>query len=263
MVPKKWNKSLMNQKPGAGFRIDWDHPLATGLVGWWLLNEGIGITAFDSSQQGNHATLAGTTPTRWSGGPSGPLLWMTGTHYVDTNVERVGSTGLFASSTERFSVSAWFSTSVNSTIVARASGTGANRTFQLFTSAGALLVYVRGSSAFITTAYTLGAWYHTCVTWDGSLARLYVDGVFKGSTAAGTAAEETGQRIIIGARTNGTAALLNGLIDDIRIYDRALSSDEIGMLYSDPYSACRSDAYVYSTSPPATISPGYIYYYRA
>lgn len=59
-------------KPPLGAQLRRDHPLAAGLVGAWLFNEGSGNRVFDYSGNGNHGTLTNMDPaTDWVPGPSG------------------------------------------------------------------------------------------------------------------------------------------------------------------------------------------------
>lgn len=55
------------QKPPLGSQIDFSHPLAKGLVGCWLFNEGSGIKVHDISGYGNHGDVSGTSG-YWNGG---------------------------------------------------------------------------------------------------------------------------------------------------------------------------------------------------
>lgn len=86
-------------------------------------------------------------------------------------------------------------------------------------------------------------WYYVTVTYNGnSLAsgvNFYVNGVLQ---TQGTplynnlsATTITTANANIGSRNDGASNLFNGLIDDIRIYNRALSADEINRQYAEPY----------------------------
>jgi len=82
-------------------------------------------------------------------------------------------------------------------------------------------------------------WYHVVVTWDGSAtaanAHIYVNGseVSYTSTVNGdtSRADDSTTDFVIGAAANGTADNFSGEIDDVRIYNRVLSPDEIKRLY--------------------------------
>jgi hypothetical protein len=82
----------------------------------------------------------------------------------------------------------------------------------------------------------LGKWYSIGFTWDGSTHRQYFDGMEVASESytgyIGTSAKTS----LIGAKHYGLGltGFLNGDIDDVRIYDRALSDVEIRALAGDP-----------------------------
>ncbi len=73
-----------------------------------------------------------------------------------------------------------------------------------------------------------GKWAHIAGTYDGRAVRIYVNGVLRGQADAPGGIAPRKQAIIIGnyiGRKN--AYPMDGLIDDVRIYGRALSADEI------------------------------------
>lgn len=73
------------------------------------------------------------------------------------------------------------------------------------------------------------AWHHVAVTWDGSLARLYLDGEANGSSMQPTLPGDTGI-VQIGA-CHGEKTFV-GTIDDGQFYSRALTATEIATLAS-------------------------------
>jgi hypothetical protein len=67
--------------------------------------------------------------------------------------------------------------------------------------------------------------------YNGSAWIVYLDGVQAASTAAGTGAIATTQNLTIGAYTLGSPSrYFNGVIDEVRVYNRALTSSEIRSL---------------------------------
>ena len=78
---------------------------------------------------------------------------------------------------------------------------------------------------------TVDQWEHYTATWDGASARLYRGGVE--ITAFGTTASFDTSPIVVGGDLNRVtqfATPLNGLVDELLIYDRALSPGEVVML---------------------------------
>ena len=83
--------------------------------------------------------------------------------------------------------------------------------------------------------WTAGQVYHLVGTYDGSEVRLYVNGALEGSSVASGSIADYGQDLLIGRFTNidqEGVAFLPGAIDEVTIWDRALSADEIAELYS-------------------------------
>ena len=80
----------------------------------------------------------------------------------------------------------------------------------------------------------MGVWHHLAGTYDGSAARLYIDGVEVSETAAsGSISTISTGDLIIGGQYNSTSNedFFHGLIDDVRVYYRALSGVEVLQLY--------------------------------
>ena len=78
-----------------------------------------------------------------------------------------------------------------------------------------------------TGALAIGEWSHIAMTYDGATQRLYVNGVLVRSRAqTGNAAVGNGA-LRIGGNNSFAGEFFRGLIDEVRIYNRALSLDEI------------------------------------
>ena len=82
-----------------------------------------------------------------------------------------------------------------------------------------------GDDVFIDGFWEVGVWRHICLTYDGSIARLYADG--EEVTSATKNWNLTLNRAHIGRQVNNYAEFWDGLVDDVRIYDYALSPAEV------------------------------------
>ena len=84
-------------------------------------------------------------------------------------------------------------------------------------------------------ALAIGKWYQAVGVRSGSKARLYVDGILLAETSTVSASTYTGgQPLTLGAGhdlTDTRLQAMNGLLDDVRIYNRALSASEVTNLY--------------------------------
>ena len=72
-----------------------------------------------------------------------------------------------------------------------------------------------------------GSWMHAAATFDGTTMRLFIDGVEEASLdAPGLTINANSLAMGIGAQSDGTR-YFQGQMDDVRIYNRALSEGEI------------------------------------
>jgi hypothetical protein len=77
------------------------------------------------------------------------------------------------------------------------------------------------------TRFETGPWYHLAATYDGSIFRVYVDGVLAGESAAGLKLPAGEPVINLGSYRGGYAYGLDGVVDEVRLYDYARSAAEI------------------------------------
>ena len=80
--------------------------------------------------------------------------------------------------------------------------------------------------------FTPGKWYCYAVTYDGLRVRIYVDGVIikEQATTVASIAQCTGTTFKIGRWWNNEPLYFKGKMDEIRIYNRGLSHDEVKLL---------------------------------
>lgn len=75
---------------------------------------------------------------------------------------------------------------------------------------------------------TVGAWTHYCGTWDGSTSTVYINGAYSASmSASGTSLGSLSSALAIGPSNTGD------IIDDVLIFNRALTETEIKKLYDE------------------------------
>ena len=156
------------------------------------------------------------------------------------------STLNFATSTSTFTLAAWVkATSYTFTfngVVSKWLGTGSQRSWGFGvnnTDEVRFIISTDGATTamgLITTGgtFSLNQWYHIAVTADvGSDTYLiYVDGTAKsttGSTTISNAFSSTAS-VNIGSQKDGTDDLFTGTIEDVRVYNRALSAAEVEIL---------------------------------
>ncbi len=80
--------------------------------------------------------------------------------------------------------------------------------------------------------FNLSQWYHVVCTYDNSKMKMYIDGVLQSHTTSVTGdIQYNANDLTIGNSSNLNRAC-NALIDDVRIYDRALSASEVSTIYN-------------------------------
>jgi Concanavalin A-like lectin/glucanases superfamily len=90
-----------------------------------------------------------------------------------------------------------------------------------YTSGGAEVDLNAGS------AIPLNDWTHLAGTFDGTTLRLYVNGALIGSKPSSSPIDVTNGVLRIGGTRSFTGEFFPGLIDEVRIYNRALSQQEL------------------------------------
>ncbi len=137
-------------------------------------------------------------------------------------------------------VSAWFRiaamTGVVQGIVAKdVSGSVSNPPYVLQVTTADVLQYgqtpATGSGANANTGViNPGTWYFGVGTFDGSTLRVYLNGELQNSSTNSDIGATTGV-LRIGQQKSFAGRWFNGLVDDVRVYNRALSGTEIQQLY--------------------------------
>ena len=136
--------------------------------------------------------------------------------------------GAELASTGAVTVTFWVerTSTVNMLPIGKALGPGGASWQVMVRDVGVSLMIPGASIDFSGGPTQLGGWAHLAFTWDGAVFRLYRDGVAAG-TASATTSFDTGH-VLIGTGPGGLP--FTGALDDIRIYDRALSPEEIAAL---------------------------------
>ena len=78
-----------------------------------------------------------------------------------------------------------------------------------------------------TAKLTIGAWTHIATTYDGTTQSFYVNGVLVGTTAGSGSINVANGALRIGGNNSSLNEFFRGLIDEVRVYNRALSAAEI------------------------------------
>ncbi len=202
---------------------------AAGLVGRWAM-DGNGT---DQSGQGNHGTLAGS---------------------ASYTAGRIGSALLLASSgrlvvpdhssldiQQAITMTAWIRPSkLDTQYFISKKRKGSTNGYELSLSAGGS-VFVRFNEASSGNTYRVDSttkyptngqtWMHAAATYDGATIKLYINGQLQATKAANFQIAANAVALGLGAEQDGYRGM-SGALDDVRLYSRALSAQEIAALYA-------------------------------
>jgi hypothetical protein len=220
----------------AGMRADaGGDPLLNGLVAWYKLDEGAGTLAADSSPSGYDLdTFSNAT---WDTGliSGGSALAISTGGFVRTTETALPALDF---GTGDFSISAFVNlNSLRGVAPANTANTIVSRSyinFEFSVYAGELQFRIGGTDAAITGSASLeiNTTYHCCAVRNSGTASVYLNGVFDASISNTASANADGpQKLTVGNRTPNSNSLgLDGIVDDVRIYNRALTQSEITQL---------------------------------
>jgi hypothetical protein len=204
--------------------------IAAGLVEHWKFDETAGPIAYDFSGSGNNGTLI-NNPTRESGTNCRVSSCL---NLIATNSNYIISTGnVFNPSTTDFTASLWFNTNIINSLtilIGQQDSGGTGRSWLYVDSSGHLYTNLGGTTTNgITPLYT-DVWYHGVVVKSGTSISLYLDGSLEAISTR--TVESTIGLTMLGTNKSLAGNFFDGKIDDVRIYSRALSENEISQLYS-------------------------------
>ncbi len=81
-----------------------------------------------------------------------------------------------------------------------------------------------------STTLTLNTWYYVVATYDGTIAKLYIDGKLDTTLPVVAAPTQTDDPLYIGRRADGF--FTNAVLEEVAIYPTALSADRIAAHWS-------------------------------
>ena len=195
--------------------------LASGLFASWAFDEGSGCLAADSVGGADGAlgpACPGNAPT-WLPAPGG-LLFDGVDDEVTASTAGLVSTGI--------TVSAWIdhpTANIFRPIVDHRDGDTDGYDLYL-DAAGRPFVRVNGDTHTGSAVVADGIWHHLVATYDGSEIRIYVDGLLDSASPAGPAGIDVGSDLVLGRHYGTLDLFFGGGLDDVVIYDRAVSPAE-------------------------------------
>jgi parallel beta-helix repeat protein len=210
-------------------------PVEEGLVSYWNFDEGTGTTAYDSAGD-NGGTIYGAT---WTTGVLGGALDFNGDDgvYVEPSAGEASPLNMYNTD---LTISSWVKIrgTTETAVVARAKplhiayllGVKANKAYANT---------YRSGHWYLFTEEILGtdSWYHIVGVFERSAdtGRIYVNGVKEAEGPMTTDSLSNDAITKIGCRKDTTDKAFDGIIDEVRLYDRALSAEEIDLIYQGAF----------------------------
>ena len=217
--------------------------LGEGLVAYLPFNG----NASDESSYGNHGNVIGATLTQDRFGNPDSAYQFDG---VDDYIAIANAPSL--NPTTQITLSGWYR--VDSRFRGNGGNSIINKSYNLAHSApyyqynlqvtghdypsipgspGVIAVTSSGTNyAVALSMLTIGQWIHIVGVYDGVLVKIYVNGTLISSATHGGTFSDFGQDVWIGRNSASVGQYTPGFIDDLRIYNRALSDAEIQSLYN-------------------------------
>ena len=202
------------------------------LIGYWPFNG----NATDESGNGNDGTVYGATLTVDRFGNANSAYSFDGTNdYISANP-------VLPISNQDRSISIWFNTTSasgsNGWYVNTMTSWGSPSDNNLCSAAvykAELMFNAFGVSYSVYTGQIVNDsnWHNTVITYDGEILKVFLDTVEVASESRNL--NTVNSSFYIGRRVGQDNQFMDGLIDDIRLYSRALSSEEIDSLYKEEY----------------------------
>ncbi|HEY1303763.1 MAG TPA: PA14 domain-containing protein [Vicinamibacterales bacterium] len=205
-------------------------PTPSGLVAAYSFNASTGTTVADSSGMGNHGTA--NTTAAWSAGKFGNAMRFNGSNSVVT-VPDSASLDL----TTAMTLEAWVMPAAAQGGWRSVMHKNVDRYYLMASSdnnspVGGGTFGAGNQNTYAASALPINVWTHLATTFDGKTVKLYVNGIQVASMPQATSITTSGGTLQIGG--DGYGEFFNGSIDEIRIYNRALSAAEIQSTMNAP-----------------------------
>ena len=219
-----------------------DYTQDTGIVSWWYLDESSG-TRYDGSGSNNlsdtntNVTSFSTTGASVKEGAAAADFENSASEDAHLSIAHGPQTGLDI--TGNLTLVAWFrleSTAETQDIVAKDGATG-NEGYHLRYNNNGWVDFILSDDGTNNTVVSgsitvsAGTWYHAVGVYDGSTMKLYINGASDATPVSySSGIHNNTAPFTIGCR-NGNAQFFDGQIDEVAVFNRALTADEVTSIY--------------------------------
>lgn len=201
-----------------------------GLIAYYSLGEGSGTTAVDSVGGQNGTLVGGTTYT--NAGRNGTTAVQLSAWGIDLPSSVLSQ----AQATQEVSFTAWINPTAFYSYQTIFDTTSRQFAFWLTASGGWAGMDGFGGSLTFTSPATLNQWQFLAVSYkagSGGSYNVYLDGALVASRAA-TQAATFNNSIKLGANVSGGGVPFEGMMQEVSIYNHALSASEVGAATPEP-----------------------------
>jgi len=223
---------------GLQFSSSVHHALGAYAVGIWNFDEGVGVTATDASGYSNDGAISGATYTTDTPTGKGYALDFDG----ESDYVACGNNDSLNNISDAIAIQAWVYPRNNSSYEYIVSNDrdccGSYKGYSVSIMGGRLRFQVWDDSSLNHSltddqSISLNNWHHVAAIFDGNKMKIYIDGKFrKEMNFSGKIGTPASYDLAVGGMgMNPAVYSINGLIDDVRIYEQAMSSAQIRKLY--------------------------------
>ncbi len=204
---------------------------ANGLVGWWPFNG----NANDESGNGNYGTVNGATLTTDRNGVAGKAYSFDGS----TNFIKVLNSATLSNLNSNISIAGWIkSNGTFASIVCKSNLLNQNGDFRFFINDNSTALFsINGYKFYVMQNVSLSNnnWSFFVITHKSNNTKIYLNGqlVSSNSTYTNQQTYDNLTDLYIGRDPWGADEFTNGKLDDIAIYNRALTQTEITAFYQN------------------------------
>ncbi len=229
---KIYSRALSQSEISAQYRgglVTYKQPSNQGLIGYWSFNDGSGTQMGDFSGNGNNGS---NSSNQWNSGKFG------GARKFESSSDTIAiPNSPSLNPTSAVTISAWIYPTAwpgNSRVLQKGSTDNQYR----LTAEFGLMEFCIFISELKCVTYSvlpqLNVWTHVVGTYDGAVATLYYNGVSVGAAPYTGAINTTSDSLAIGCKTTSACSSTDsfvGKIDEVRIYNRGFSANEVMSLY--------------------------------
>jgi hypothetical protein len=205
--------------------------ILNGLVGWWKFDEASGTVAYDSSGNGNDGNL--TNGPTWTNGKIGGAL-----NFANANAFVNCGKGESLDLSGKATISSWIMANTGAPNGGILGKRGAyaiywDADYESFPGGGVQSIIA--SSNYVewghgANTFASNIWFHILYLLEDSKEMFFINGNLVKESNIERSIPSSNLDFIIGKLDSYER--FNGLIDDVRIYDRALSAEEVQALYN-------------------------------